>query len=515
MNAADTAGRSSSAAGTSTSWFVIAGGLAAMLVVLIRTAWMSDDAYITMRTVDNFVNGFGLRWNVAERVQAFTHPAWLFLITPFYAVTHDAFFTVLELQIGLSLLAVAILLGRLSRSPADALLALAALISSKAFVDFSTSGLENPLAHMLLVVFLMRWLKLRETGSGAFGLGLLTATLLLCRLDFAVLLAPLLLSILWPFDWKRMTAFLWGLLPLFGWELFSLIYYGLLVPNTALAKLAPGVSMRPLVEQGLKYFSATFHFDPLTPILMGAGLVALLLAGRRPGRIIAAGVVLHLVYIVSVGGDFMTGRFLTPAFVVTVSGVLTTVSWGTLGRWRRVLAAAILAGGMLNPLGALRTGADFGVVEAGPEGMVNGVTDERRVYYPNLGLYRAWLGTGSPDRHPYAVFGKVLASEQVASGEHVRVASSVGVAGFYAGRNVHIVDRNALADPLLARLPPEPGWRIGHFVRVVPAGYVESLEQRQNLIQDPATRELYADVLLLTRAPFFESGRFAAIWRRR
>ena len=32
-------------------------------VVLLRTAWLCDDAYITFRTVDNFINGFGLRWN--------------------------------------------------------------------------------------------------------------------------------------------------------------------------------------------------------------------------------------------------------------------------------------------------------------------------------------------------------------------------------------------------------------------------------------------------------------------
>ena len=46
-------------------------------VVLIRTAWICDDAYITFRTIDNFLHGFGLRWNVAERVQSFTHPLWL------------------------------------------------------------------------------------------------------------------------------------------------------------------------------------------------------------------------------------------------------------------------------------------------------------------------------------------------------------------------------------------------------------------------------------------------------
>ena len=45
---------------------------AIFLVVLVRSAWVSEDAYITLRTVDNFVNGYGLRWNVSERVQTYT-----------------------------------------------------------------------------------------------------------------------------------------------------------------------------------------------------------------------------------------------------------------------------------------------------------------------------------------------------------------------------------------------------------------------------------------------------------
>ena len=38
--------------------------VAALLVVavaLLRTAWICDDAYITFRTIDNFLHGFGLR----------------------------------------------------------------------------------------------------------------------------------------------------------------------------------------------------------------------------------------------------------------------------------------------------------------------------------------------------------------------------------------------------------------------------------------------------------------------
>jgi len=35
--------------------------LASFACVLLRTAWLSDDAFITFRVIDNFVNGYGLR----------------------------------------------------------------------------------------------------------------------------------------------------------------------------------------------------------------------------------------------------------------------------------------------------------------------------------------------------------------------------------------------------------------------------------------------------------------------
>src|SRR5579863_7902587 len=52
--------------------------------VLIKNAWLSDDGYITLRTVSNFVHGYGLTWNIDERVQTYTHPLWMFLLSGSY-----------------------------------------------------------------------------------------------------------------------------------------------------------------------------------------------------------------------------------------------------------------------------------------------------------------------------------------------------------------------------------------------------------------------------------------------
>jgi hypothetical protein len=80
-NAATDAAGAASATGASTPdlpRLLQTLALAVFAIVVVRTSWLSDDAYITLRTVDNFVSGYGLRWNVAERVQTYTHPLWMF-----------------------------------------------------------------------------------------------------------------------------------------------------------------------------------------------------------------------------------------------------------------------------------------------------------------------------------------------------------------------------------------------------------------------------------------------------
>ena len=129
------------------------------------TTWLVDDAYITFRTADNFVHRYGLTWNVSERVQAYTNPLWLFLFSACYWLTEEAYYTPIFLSIAVSLTAAAVLVRCIARSAFSALLCLSLLLSSKAFVDYSTSGLENPLTHLLLALFLSRLLTDEEGGT--------------------------------------------------------------------------------------------------------------------------------------------------------------------------------------------------------------------------------------------------------------------------------------------------------------------------------------------------------------
>ena len=73
------------------------------LAILLRTAWLSDDALITLRTVLNFTHGYGLTFNVAERVQTYTHPLWMLMLTGAYLVAGNVYYAAIGLSVGVSL----------------------------------------------------------------------------------------------------------------------------------------------------------------------------------------------------------------------------------------------------------------------------------------------------------------------------------------------------------------------------------------------------------------------------
>ncbi len=127
-----------------------------------------------------------------------------------YGVTRESAFTAIVLGLACTEGLVWLIVKALP--PARACLAIALLISSRAFVDYSTSGLENPLAHVLLAGF---WfMSLRETPS-AMAMAVLASLIGLTRLDLLVLVLPPLLFAAWPLPWRaRVRVFVVFALPL-------------------------------------------------------------------------------------------------------------------------------------------------------------------------------------------------------------------------------------------------------------------------------------------------------------
>jgi arabinofuranosyltransferase len=482
--------------------------VALMAVVLIRTAWLSDDAYITFRTVDNFVNGYGLRWNPAERVQSYTHPLWVLLVSSVYFFTREPYYTGIWLSIALSLSTVFLYSRCIAATPALAVLGAIALTSSRAFVDYSTSGLENALTHLLLTVLLILLWSKDSSPRRPFFVFFVASLALVNRIDVAPLVAPVLLAEAFhAYKARRMWPAMAGAAPFVAWEAFSLFYYGAPFPNTAYAKLNTGISHRTLASLGALYYRDSLTNDPVTvPVIW----IAVLLAMRdRAIRPLAIGLLLYGVYILWIGGDFMSGRFLTAPLLIAVA-LLTRRAWPRRGLVPAV-AVTMIALSFVSPRpSTFVSGPDYGHSRAIPDLMNDvGVADERAVYYPTTGLMRALPEERSIPKHYWSRIG-IEMRERAAP---VEIYPNVGFVGFFAGPSVHIIDCNALTDPLLARLPVDTAWRIGHFGRQIPAGYPRSVAERRNVIDDPELAAFYDHLSLIVSGPLWSPDRLRKIVR--
>jgi arabinofuranosyltransferase len=501
-------------------------------VVVVRTAWLSDDAYITFRTIDNFASGYGLRWNVAERVQTFTAPLWSMLVGAAYACTGEIYLTAIGLSILVSLSAVAIV-GWQARSrgagPFLLVAGIGALVVSRAFVDYSTSGLENPLIHLLLVLYF----AVSLFGDPAHGRRLLALSLIaglatLNRMDTALLVAPSLAWEAWN-AWRSrgrgsVAALLLGFAPFLLWEAFSIVYYGYPFPNTAYAKLRTGIPRAEAWAQGVAYFRNSFARDPVTLAVI-AGTVGMALAWRSARRTAAvAGILVYFAYVVNIGGDFMSGRFFAAPLAVAVLLLFDAGDRLQVSALHRLLPAAVLLLGCVGATPAFLTGGDYGRLRAALLDD-SGVADERGYYYPMTGLLIDVPIAGRP------------ASESALEGNRARergdplmVNGIVGFNAFRAGPDTYMVDYYGLGDPLLSRLPmlesdPEysdfcirlqghpcaSSWRAGHYVRNIPDGYLESILSDSNQLADANLRRYYDAVRLITRGPLWTRARFREI----
>ena len=479
-------------------------------VVLIRNAWVCDDAYISFRTVDNAVNGLGLRWNVIERVQAFTHPLWVLLLIPLYAVSGEIYYTSLALAILLSLATLYWIMFRSTASLVAGMAGVTLLILSKPFVDFSVSGLENPLSHLAVALFFGILSNREESRQKAFLLGLTLSMAALSRLDMILLLGPMSLSLLLPKRrWEYLAMFAFGMAPLVAWELFSVWYYGFPVPNTAYAKLAAGISSAHLVHQGKIYLWNMVTRSPMTAVVIVVDAFNYLFRVRNVQYMLSTiGVLLYLLYIVRVGGDFMSGRFGTPVYLLAV--MLLIVAPPPVPRWGKLLGLLLLFSlGLLTPRNPILAGRTYGT---GPEGSDwdSGISNERAAYYPTTGLLNNF-GLPDPPQHPWAQLGRDLRASDSTLWER----PGTGFLGFFAGPEIYIVDRQGLSDPLLSRLPiPTPNkWRIGHFNRELPKGYLETLRSGTNQLENPYLAKYYSRLALITRGDLWSKERLHVIWQ--
>lgn len=448
--------------------------------------WMNEDAYINLRVVDQIFAGHGPVFNAGERVEAATSPLWIAVLVVgrflFGLFVRDEWIAVVaSLCAAVAAFAVAGAAARLVHSEEEGIVVPIGLtlVAAVAVVwDFSTSGLEMGLVWLWLAG---SWLALvhaaraaavngRRRTAGALVLGLAP----LIRPELGLMMVCLIAAWFALVRPRRVRHDLVAMLGLpVAYELFRMGYYASLVPNTALAKDAGGLH----VDQGLNYardFIDAYHLWLTAALLVG--VLAVRWARRRDGRLAIATIAmvvagaLDVAYIVAVGGDYMHGRLLLPAFFafglpasicVRPRAIAEVVLTAAASVWAIVSVVAFRPPPLVNVFGVSPV-ADWRAISGAKV-----VLDDSAL---GLSGHEAAAAYASGVRGYFTVIAKSPAAA-LDPNAFVLTLGSIGVPAYDAGRRVWVVDIGGLAEPLAARSDIVPGRPAGHRKQVNEAWY--------------------------------------------
>ncbi|CAN5824631.1 hypothetical protein BH24ACT3_BH24ACT3_01840 [soil metagenome] len=449
------------------------------VVVLAERAWarrwIADDGFINLRVVQQITAGNGPVFNAGERVEVWTSTLWVAMLTladvvapvrlEWLAVLLGIALTLAGL--GLAMLGSRMLLAGLGPEGAgedgaeEITVPVGALVLAAVPTMwlFASRGLEGGLVTAWLgacLWLLARWAQapghLPRWVAVVLGLGPLIRPELGL---FTVAFLAVVLGSGWSEDRRRYRLRTLGCalaLPV-AYQVFRMGYYGILVPNPAIAKEASSSRW----ATGFAYLTAFVTpyalWLPLGLLAVGAylPLVAGLRRRKRSRELLvvaafAGGGLLQALYIVRVGGDWIHGRLLLPSLVALIAPVAVVPLRRRWGPALLVLPWAVVA------LLFLRSDVDRGTVAN-----LNLVTVEDHGWGAD-GPARLALVRGDGVYY----HDRKLAAEP-SDGRDVAYASyGIGVHGYAVGPDVYLLDVLGLADPFTAHLGTDRRALPGH-----------------------------------------------------
>lgn len=444
-------------------WTVAAVAVAAAVWQAWALAWTCDDAFISFRYAQHFVEGHGLVFNLdpAEApVEGYTNFSWTMWLALGVALgfvdqgleNWSIFWGVV--CHGATVLLLAVMAWRSSSGRALVPIAACAYAAIHHAASLAPAGLETALFVLLATVMLYRSIAIRCVRE-AWLLGFVGVLCAMTRPDGALFVAMAGLFVLHDALRRRAPRLLLGycapfVLVFAPYLLWRHGYYGLWVPNTAIAKSASD----PFLSQGWSYvqgfllcyyallpaFAVLLWFvgrkgdalAPITPFL-----------GRRAWLAVAAFTLPYTFFVVWVGGDFMFGRFLLPVLPALLFGWdLACQRWRPL--WLQPAIAVALVVGL--------------TLRVEPEGLDNPkkpVSDNRQI---TVKEYAPGISWGEAFRISCRYFSELW------DGLDVRIAIAGGHANVAYRTRVDVAIECAagLTDAHVARLPYLKRRKAGH-----------------------------------------------------
>lgn len=521
--------------------------LSVFLAAVVLYSWNSDDAYHSYVMAKHLADGKGLVYSTGYRTTASTCPLLTLLQAGVFLFTDSADICGLLLGLLFSGAAAWILFFRICTRPAMVFCSLGILVSSRCFMSFTTSGLENSLLFFLGAVFFDAYFRRLEfIRRHLFFLAVLMSLLAMSRTDSVLLFIPMAV---WaylgrtkvPF-FQRVAIGLAGLVPFVTWTGFSIVYYGFPFPNTYYAKLYTGIPLIDYVKSGLWYHFSSWLLDPMLLFIPLFAFVLSVRLKKRASIPVFLGFVLYSLYVVSIGGDFMAGRHLTMMFFLSTCLLASFHKAEDLltGDNRNPNPKSLLAVHNLHAIsfalfavGMIWTWCVAPLVIAEAVNM-RFATSTRRSAVDERTTYLSWIGPhaklyrGIPDYlfgvdSRFVCYTNLIHSIAIAKSNDNKGYCADGspreslMSGYAVWKcrdfDMFLTDAIALPDPLLARLKVDASqlWRIGHAQRSIPVGYLESLSSGENRIVNPSLHQYYDKLLLIMTGDLFSGDRLSTI----
>jgi arabinofuranosyltransferase len=475
-------------------------GMFLPVVLLVWKAWerrwMSDDGMINLRVVDQLLAGHGPVFNAGERVEAATSPLWIAILALGDIATPLRLeWIAVTVGIALSVTGVAAAIAgsaRLWQQAMDggALVPIGALclVALSPVWDFSSSGLEGGLSFCWLGLSLLALQRWSNDDRGGLVAAIVVGLGPVIRPDFVVI-TVILLSVVVVGERgasvaRRVRIVGVGVAIPVLYEVFRVVYFGAVVPNTYFAKEGGDSNW----AQGWVYlrdFVGPYRlWIPVVCLALTAVFPLILLLRRRSATraaLVAAAFPLSgfvsAFAIVRGGGDFMHARLLLPSLFAIVAPVATVAIRRNTAP---ALAALPWAFVCLVALEPPRFSPD----------QLDGINDHRSGLHTMLGkqhlvtLHDFGLAPGGinyfelDDDHrlyfgqtPLEIDGRPVPLVQDAPNQIV-LAYGVGAISYFAGPDTYVLDMLGLGDALTARLELDARGSLPGHEKALPAAWV-------------------------------------------
>ncbi|UCB53308.1 MAG: hypothetical protein JSV10_04300 [Candidatus Zixiibacteriota bacterium] len=298
-----------------------------VLILLLHINYLRfvcDDAFISFRYAENFVEGHGLVFNVGEKVEGYSNFLWTLLLSLFMKIGLDPVIVSQILGVLFSLATVFLLL-RLNRwfYPREDLfnyLAPLFLACCGAYAAWSTGGLETSFFTFLILLGSFFFIKgINQSKHFAYS-GITFALVCMTRLDGLILASVSFSFLLYLLVVKKRVEVkslsLWTLsflIPFLLYFFWRWSYYGKAFPNTFYIKVAGAAYFQQGFMYLINFVERFWMWFMVIPLLFLGKSMKLNANLRLVVLYFTSMILVFSLYVVYVGGDFMDMfRFFVP-----------------------------------------------------------------------------------------------------------------------------------------------------------------------------------------------------------